>query len=608
MNGWTGKILRVDLTCGEHRVEDLDPDFARKYVGGRGFGAKILLDETDPGVDPLSPENKLVFATGPLTGIALAGSRYLIITKSPLTGFIANANSGGYFGPMMKFAGYDMIIFEGRSEKPVYLAVENGDVSIRPADHLWGKSTIETEDLVKEEVGEPWRARDTRVACIGPAGERMVRFACVMNDKHRAAGRGGIGAVMGSKNLKAVSVWGTKSLTVADEEVFREAYMALSESVSKHPRTSADHPTSYASQGSPRSVNFCYPKGIVPYRNFQGGQNPEIEKIGPETLMSTIFIQKASCFNCPIGCRRMTEVTVPGLEGDGQGPEYEAIALFGSSCDVNDLPAVAKASYICNELGMDTMDMAGTVACAMELFERGYLTEKDVGFPLHFGNAEALVELVRRTGLREGFGDVMAEGGYRMAEKYGHPELFMGVKKQGFAGYDPRAMKGMGLGYATSNRGACHCRTGIAAAEMSDPYATEGKPAMLKQAQDMRAVIDSSGLCMRGPLGSNDTPQTTLSMLEPIVGAGYDLKSMLLAGERIWNLERIYNLKVGLRMEDDFLPPRMVEEPIPDGPANGLVHELHMMLAEYYRVRGWDEKGVHTREKLEELGLMDLGV
>jgi aldehyde:ferredoxin oxidoreductase len=304
----------------------------------------------------------------------------------------------------------------------------------------------------------------------------------------------------------------------------------------------------------------------------------------------------------------MTEVTLSGMEGEGQGPEYEAIALLGSSCDVNDLPAVAKASYLCNDLGMDTMDMGGTMACAMELFERGYLSEEEVGCELTFGNATAMLELITKTGLREGFGDIMAEGGYRMAEKYGHPELFMGVKKQGFAGYDPRAMKGMGLGYATSNRGACHCRTGIAAAEMSDTYSTEGKPAMLKQAQDIRAVIDSAGLCMRGPLGTNNTPEAALSMLEPIVGAGYDLESMLLTGERIWNLERLFNIKAGLTLDDDSLPPRMLKEPMPEGPAKGLVHELNEMLPEYYDFRGWDKNGIPLAEKLETLGIAEEGV
>lgn len=605
MDGWVGKILRVDLTKGDYVEEELDVNLAKKFVGGRGLASKILFDEIDPMIDPLSPGNKLIFATGPATGAALGGSRYMVVTKSPLTGTIGTANAAGGFGPTLKFAGYDLIIFEGRSEEPVYLSICDDVVEIKAARHLWGKTTHETEDIIRDEIGNYWKARETHIACIGPAGEKLARLAAIINDKHRAAGRGGLGAVMGSKNLKAIAVRGTKTITVADKDACREAFLSILEINKKSPATNLETANSYPNQGTARVVNITNAKGILPVRNFQGGVFEEAAKINGEALRDTILNRKVSCFACLVSCGRLTKVDVPGFEGEGEGPEYETIGLLGSSCGVSSLPAIAKASYICNELGMDTIEMGGAIACAMELFERGFLPEKEIGFELNFGNAEAMVKLVGQAGLRQGFGDVLADGGYRMAEKYGHPELFMGVKKQGFAAYEPRALKGMGLGYVTSNRGACHFRGATLLVEISDPYSIEGKPAILKQLQDQTAVVDAAGLCMFNTRGltPDKISDVILTILEAVTGAGYDMESMLHAGERIWNLERLFNLKAGFTKKDDTLPPRMLEEPIPTGPAKGQVHELNIMLPEYYQVRGWDENGVPTPEKLEELGL-----
>jgi len=605
MDGWVGKILRVDLTKGDYAVEDLDVDLAKKFIGGRGLASKILFDEIDPMIDPLSPSNKLIFATGPATGAALGGSRYMVVTKSPLTGTIGTANAAGGFGPTLKFAGYDLIIFEGRSEEPVYLSICDDVVEIKAARHLWGKTTHETEDIIRDEIGNYWKARETHIACIGPAGEKLARLAAVINDKHRAAGRGGLGAVMGSKNLKAITVRGNKTITVADKDACREAFLSILEINKKSPATSLETANSYPNQGTARVINITNAKGILPVRNFQGGVFEEAAKINGEALRDTILNRKVGCFACLVSCGRLTKVDVPGFEGEGEGPEYETIGLLGSSCGVSSLPAIAKASYICNELGMDTIEMGGAIACAMELFERGFLPEKEIGFELNFGNAEAMVKLVGQTGLRQGFGDVLADGGYRMAERYGHPELFMGVKKQGFAAYEPRALKGMGLGYVTSNRGACHFRGATLLVEISDPYSIEGKPAILKQLQDQTAVVDAAGLCMFNTRGltPDKISDVILTILEAVTGVGYDMESMLHAGERIWNLERLFNLKAGFTKKDDTLPPRMLEEPIPTGPAKGQVHELNIMLPEYYQVRGWDENGVPTPGKLEELGL-----
>ena len=599
MYGWNAKVLRVNLTNGVCADEDLNPNLLREFIGGRGLGTKILFDEVLPTVSPLSAENKLIFATGPATGTQLGSCRYVVVTKSPLTGGIACSNAGGHFGPALKFAGYDAIIFEGRAKEPVYLSVCNDAVEIRPASHLWGKSTNQTEDMIRDEVGYP-EARKTKIACIGPAGEKLVKIAAIINDKHRAAARSGVGAVMGSKNLKAIAVRGTGRVAIADSVSFREAIRSYLDLIKKAPSLNKETTNSYFNQGTPALVNVSSAKGTLPVRNFQGAVFSEVGKINGECLSNTILRRNAACFSCPVACGRLTEVKTPDFEGEGGGPEYETIALLGSSCGVSNLPAIAKAGYLCNEFGLDTIDMGGAIACAMELSQRGFLSESEVGFKLNFGNAKAMVELVRQTGLRQGFGDVVAEGGYRMAERYEHPELFMGVKKQAIAGYDPRAMKGKGLGYATSNRGACHLKGMPLGSELSDPLTIEGRPYMVKWTQDQNTALDSVGLCLfcMGATTPDKALDVILSILELVTGVGYDRKSVLSIGETIWNLERLFNLKAGFTRKDDTLPSRMLEEPLPDGPAKGHVCELNVMLPEYYSNRGWDGNGIPTPEKL----------
>jgi len=608
MNGWVGKILRVDLTNESFTVEDLDLDLAKDFIGGRGLASKMLYDEIDPTIDPLSPDNKLIFATGPLTGTgAIAGSRYMVVTKSPLTNCIASSNSGGYFGPEMKYAGYDMIIFEGKAPEPVYLFINDDTIEIRSAAHLWGKTTHETEDIIRGEIGLPWKGEQFRITSIGPAGEKLCRIACVINDKARAAGRSGVGAVMGSKNLKAIAVKGTKGVTVTDRDKYREI---IRESIEKN-RSAAAKVTSQALPlfGTAVLINIINESGILCTRNFQTGVFAGAQKISGETLADTLLKRKRGCFSCPMACGRVTETNDPKFEGKGEGPEYETVALFGASCGIDNLSAVCKANYICNELGMDTIDAGNIVACAMELYEKGFLPEKDIGFKANFGNAEALVKLVEMMGKREGIGDVLAEGGYALAKKYSHPELFMGVKKQGLPAYDPRGVQGMGLSYATSNRGACHVRSYLIATEIlgvnvkRDPFTTEGKAAVLKAFQDLTAVIDSTGLCLFLSLAEGFGPDDLVPLLEVATGADFTKENMILAGERIWNLERLFNLKAGLIKADDTLPPRFLKEPMPEGPVKGRVCKLDEMLPEYYQLRGWDKNGVPTPEKLKELGL-----
>lgn len=599
MYGWVGQLLRVDLSSGECKVEKLDPVLARDYVGARGLASKILYDEVDPGVDPLAPQNKLIFMTGPLTGTAaISGSRYNVVTKSPLTGAIAASSSGGYFGGELKYAGFDGIILEGKAAEPVYLWIEDGACELRPAGELWGKNTHETEDAIKAAT-----CPNAKVACIGPAGEKLVRFACVINDKHRAAGRSGVGAVMGSKNLKAIAVRGHGGVKVADGPAFREAVLAALAKIKANDVTHGGLPA----YGTAVLVNVINAHGGLPTRNFQTGVFAGAAKISGEALAESYLVRKKGCLACPIACGRATLVPGGPFAGHGEGPEYEALWSMGADCGIDDLAAVTKANFLANELGYDPITFGSTLACAMELYEKGYLPAQDTELPLEFGNAAVLVETARKVGYREGIGDLLAEGSYRLAERYGHPELSMSSKKQEYPAYDPRAIQGIGLNYATSNRGGCHVRGYTVAAEVmgipvqADPLAAEGKAALVKAFQDLTALVDASGMCLftTFALGAPDVA----GMLAPATGVPYTEESGLLIGERIFNLERLFNFAAGLTKADDTLAPRLLEEPMPEGPARGKTSALAQMLAEYYQLRGWDEEGRVTAATRERLGL-----
>ncbi len=599
MKGWVGKILRVDLTTGQWKTEELDRNLALKFIGGRGLGSKILYDEIDPKIDPFSPANKLIMATGPLTGTsASAAGRYMAITKSPLTGTIACSNSGGHFGAEMKFAGFDLMIFEGKAQEPVYVYVEDGRVEIRGAKHLWGKTTHEATDQILAETD-----MDAKVACIGPAGEKGVRFACIINDKHRAAGRSGVGAVMGSKNLKAVAIKGSGSVGIANKDAFRKATLDGFQKVKANPVTSTGLPA----YGTAVLVNVINQHGLFPTRNFQEGVFEGAEKISGESMAEQILIRNRACFACPIACGRVTKTNHPKYAYSGEGPEYESDWSLGACCGVDQIDAIGKANYLCDLLGMDPISAGVTIACAMELFQRGILSTKEVGRSLHFGDADAMVEMVKATGYREGFGDALAEGSYRLAEKFGHIEYSMSVKKQEFPAYDGRGAQGMGLQYATSNRGACHVRGYMISPEILgapqklDPFETEEKAGWTKAFQDTTAIVDSSGICLFNTFALG--PPEILEYLKAATGMEMNLEELMKAGERIWNLERLFNLKAGVTGKEDRLPDRIVKEPMPEGPAKGRVVQLDRMLPEYYELRGWNLDGIPTREKLKELGL-----
>jgi len=614
MYGWTGRFLRVNLAKSKITVEALDPKIAEDFIGGLGMGVKYLYDEIDPKVDALSPDNKLLLVTGPLTGTgAPSGNRYMVVTKSPLTDVIANSSAAGDFATSLKYAGYDMIIFEGKAKKPVYLWIDDDNVELKDAQHLWGKTTSDTENAVIAET-----APEAKVACIGPAGENLVRIACIINDVGRAAGRSGVGAVMGSKNLKAVAVKGTKGIKVADRVGFYKAmvdtYKALDNDMVK----------TFHQFGTPCVPATTQEHGVLPTRNFQTGvfegwEGAELDGAALADKLSVRGRRGVACPGCPIACGRITKVTDPDFAGIGAGPEYETIGMLGSNCGVSSLAAISKANFICNEMGMDTISAGGTIACAMELYEKGYLPQKDVGRALNFGDGHALVEMTEKMALREGFGDILAEGSYRLAARYGHPELFMGVRKHDFPAYECRGLQGMALGFATQPRGACHIRGEVHEYPLFgsyhwkitkdrnitkiDPLEWKDKPLIAKETQDFFCVKDSCGTCdFIFPMGlDEDQCRVLLETATGIDMGGY--KGLMKTGDRIFNLQRLFNLKAGSVGKDDTLPKRQLEEPMPDGPAKGMVAHLSEMLPEYYKLRGWDANGVPTPEKLQELGL-----
>lgn len=608
MKGWQGRVLRVDLGSGRISEESLDERIARDFIGGRGFGIRYLLKEADPKGDPFCGKNPLIMMAGPLTGTgAPTGARYMVTTLSPLTGAITCSNSGGMFPAELRKAGWDGFIFQGKASQPVYLWVDGRKAELREAAHLWGKTTHETDDQLRQET-DP----QAKVACIGPAGERLVRFASIMNDKDRAAGRSGVGAVMGSKNLKAVVVRGRGTVPLHDPKSFKEINARI---LKKFNETYKDAPPPLRLHGTAVTVMATQNYGVFPTRNFQTGSFPGWEAIHGETLTRRFLIRHKACFACPISCGRVTRVDEPPFQGQGEGPEYETIYALGSNCGVENLAAVTKANYLCNELGLDTISMGSTIACAMELAERGYLPEKVVGRPLSFGNAEALVELTRMTGLREGFGDLLAEGSLRLATRYGHPELAMVAKGQDFAGYEPRGEQGMGLAYATSPIGASHMRGDPAYFELLgvpcnvDPLTWQDKPLLVAKWQDLFCIIDAAGLCVFFSVRNLIRPELMappvgiMELLNAATGAGYDLEELERAGERIFNAERLFLVKAGFSRKDDTLPARILKEPLPEGPGKGMVCHLEEMLSEYYRVREWTQDGVPTEGKLRELGL-----
>ncbi len=603
------RMLRVDLTAGHVSVEELPQAWQADYVGGRGLGTRLLWKLRAFEAEPLLPENPLLFITGPLTGTNVpTGGRYAVMTRGPLTGTIACSNAGGHFGPALRFAGYDALLFTGAAERPVYLFIDDDRVEIRDAAGLWGESFWTAEERLKERHGH-----DVRIAGLGRAGENLVRFAAVMNDRDRAAGRTGVGAVMGAKRLKAVVVRGTKGVRLAKPEKFTALATDLNRRI-----MDMSGMRSLAVDGTQGMMRVTCSFGALPTENarhtsFDGCENISAEAMRrpPAPGRKPNLVGRKACFACPIGCGRIAQIQPDHFTlkyGDqyktpNAGLEYEGAYALGAMVGVDDLDACTFAFQVCNEEGMDPISFGVTLAAAMELFDRGAITEAETGRPLTFGDAEALAEMALATARREGFGDALAEGSARLCARHGHPQLAMQVKGQEFPGYDPRAMQGMGLAYATSPRGACHLRASPYRSDFStgDPKV---KPKVVKQTQDAKAAIDSLGVC------SFITPQVDLQTLAELAshatGIHYSQAHLLRAGERIFNLERLFNLRAGFTGADDTLPSRVLAEPADAGVHKGEVSHLDEMLPEYYRLRGWTDSGEPMPELLSRLGLFEL--
>ena len=598
----------MDLTRAEFHLEALEEAVLKKFIGGSSLGAKILYDELSPDVGPLDPENLLIFMTGPLTGtVCPSCGRYCVCTRSPLTGIWAEAHAAGYWGPELKFAGFDGLIITGKSEKPVYLWLKDGAFELRDASGLWGKDAFETEGLIRKELLD----EKIRVACIGQAGERLVSISSIMNDLGRAAGRCGVGAVMGSKNLKAVAVRGTamNPFPAAKEAQLKEYLRKIYVSIRSHPTVQI-----YTSYGTDGLMGMLHEYGDVPIKYFTRGEwNEGAKKLCGETMSKTILRKQYACYRCLVACGREISVKSGKYAGlEGAGPEYETCASLGMLCMNDDLEVVAKANDLCNRFGLDTISTGNAIAFAMECFEKGLISREEAGMELKWGDADAIIGMVEMIGRREGLGGLLGEGVRSASKKIGRGSEGFAVHVKGLElpMHDPRAFKGMGLQYATSHRGACHLRglfyhieqgeriPDIGIHKRYERFTVDDKAEPLIAIQNWHEVLDALIMCKFAIMA----PAAVLSMYQMVTGWDCKLPEIVKAGERAWNLKRLINQRYGMTDKDDVLPARLME-PLTEGGCRGSVAELDKMLPKYYEMRGWDVAGVPKKEKLEELGI-----
>lgn len=620
--GYNGKILHVNLTDGSTRIEEPEENFYRRHLGGGSVGAYYLLKELKPKIDPLSPDNIIVFAPSVITGAPIPGlSRFSVVSKSPLTGGIGESEAGGFWGPELKFSGYDAIVIRGKSAKPVYLFINEGKVELKNAEHLWGKDSGDAESIIREENGDP----KIRVAIIGPAGENMIRYACIVNDLHHVNGRTGMGAVMGSKNLKAVAVRGTKRMGATDEAVLAEVRSFFNQNYK-------NNPDAYGLQqiGTSQYLAMCQGGGVLPTRNWKTGVFEDAETITGEHIHKTYFQERKGCYACGLQCKQVIKAETPyQIDPAYGGPEYESLASLGSYCGIGDTAVVCKANELCNRFTMDTISTGGTISFAMECFENGIIGLEDTGgLELRFGNGEALLKLIEMIAYRQGIGEILAEGSKRAAEKFGKgaEKYAMHVKGQEMPAHDPRFKGMMAIGYAVSTVGADHQRT-----EHDDCYGP-GAPEWLTEQAKVLGLLEQIPIeslaaekvrmfyyfkLNYGVTASLDICHFTLAplrvtklssipkLVSAITGWETSLWEIMKAGERKINMFKAFNVREGFGPEDDWLPERMFEG-IESGPKKGWKvdrNELREAIDIYYKMMGWDERGVPTREKLIELDI-----
>lgn len=614
MEGYMGKTLLVDLGTCTIESRDLPREWYDDFIGGEGLAIRLFHEYMDPEREPFDPEAPILFATGPLNATkAPACGRMVVVFRSPATGTLGISNVGGHFAPALKRAGWDILLVKGKAEKPVWLRIEDDQVSIEDASEVWGKEVSDTEEYVKENLGR----KGVQVASIGPAGENLVRFSCIMTHKHRSAGRGGGGAMMGSKNLKAIGVRGTGSVSVADPKALEIASAKAKEQIKAEPFTSG----LLSPFGTPGFYNSISGTGTLPTKNWQRTSYPEShEVLGHEAYHSTLDVKPYACAQCPIACGRKTTIKEGPYAGEsGGGPEYETLGAFGSKCLINDVSAVAKIGYLCNELGLDTISAGQIMATAMEWYEKGILDrDKTDGIELTWGNVEATLKTVKKMAYREGIGDLLAEGSKGAAEKLGGNAIDYAFQVKGLemAACGVRASKGEAVVHAVSPRGADHLRPyasvidafgyieeELGITEKQDPL-QDGNKAWVKPVQELSMATNLMGACLFASICLAVKASTWAELLSAGVGKRWSMNDLLKAAERVINMERIINSRYGFDRKDDKLPKRLLQEPAPDGVGKGQVVDLDKALDSYYEAMGWDVKtGIPTPETLTNLGL-----
>jgi len=604
MSGYMGKILRVNLTNKKFALEPLPENLRNAFLGGRGLAIRLLWEEVEPGIEPLSPDNKVIWATGPMTGTgALSAAAAYVATKSPLTGALAVARTMGHFGAELKFAGYDAVIIEGAADSPTLLALLDDKVAFQPAIHLWGRTTRDAEVQFKKDLKDEWAARETYLTLIGPAGEKQLSPATLVSEGFLALGGAGVGAVLGAKNLKGVAVKGQHSILVADGSRLRQVIATMLNKVSGSPYTAEMLPQ----WGTGFLVQLSAQKGILPQNNFQSRTWDKVMHLGLEALAATFAVRSRGCFACPVACLKQADFRHQDRPTRGLGPTYTAISALGTNLGITDLAAIGRANMVLAALGLDPVATGGFLALAAELLEKGLATPEALGLEFHFGDGEGLSKAVESLVKNKNVIPAWRERGGQLAEAWGGSHLFMGVKGAPLAPFDPRAIQGLGLHFATSNQGPHYADAPTFIDELLgvhqrlDPEAVDGKPELVKDYQDLTAVLDSLGFCHRVLLGLKFA--NLIPMVNAVTGEQYKAEALLEVGERIWNLERLFNQRAGFSFRDDRLPERLVQEPLASGPAQGQVSHVPEMLPLYYHLRGWSEDGVPLAETRQRLGL-----
>jgi len=607
MFGYAGKILYVDLNSRKAKATVIKNGFCEKYIGGNGFAIRLLYDNTKPGIDPFDKENALIFAVGPFAGTIVPGSgKHIVQAKSPLTGFMGESVSSGAWGPALKRAGYDAVVIGGRAEKPTYLFVDDDDVYFKDAKNLWGHDSVQTSEMIVEELGD----ENVRVAAIGPAGENLVRFANITNDRYRQAGRTGMGAVMGSKNLKAFAVRGTKKIEVKDLDKLMEVCQDINE------QCQGPGGEFYRKWGTPGLVLILNHMAALPTRNYQQATFELAENISGEYILEHYVPKAVSCAGCPIACDHIPVIKGGPYAETVASVDFETIYALGSECGIGYYPAIAKATDLCDRLGMDTISTGVTIGWAMECYEKGILTNEDTGgIELTFGNHEAQIEVIKKIAYRKGIGELLAEGVKRASQKVGKGSEHFAMHNKGLElpGYDVRSMKASGLGFMTSTRGGCHLRSlppDLDRGGKIDRFKGQkeyGK--LVMDREDLMAVVDSLILCKFLRRVPSFTLDKFAELYSLVTGIDMTVGKLQRAGERIYNLEKAYNIREGWTKKDDYPPPRVMKDPIPDGVAKGSIlteQEFEIMLNAYYEARGWNDEGFIPKKKLIELGLEDV--